>query len=53
MEKLEREQIGEFQEAFSFFDKDGDGIYVYFFYMSVFSPFSLFFYQLLSIVSLS
>jgi Ca2+-binding EF-hand superfamily protein len=29
MEKLDREQIGDFQEAFSFFDKDGDGIFLF------------------------
>ena len=29
-EQLTEEQIAEFKEAFSLFDKDGDGIYIYF-----------------------
>lgn len=30
-EQLTEEQIAEFKEAFSLFDKDGDGIFVFFF----------------------
>lgn len=33
-EQLTEEQIAEFKEAFCLFDKDGDGILVYFYFLS-------------------
>lgn len=35
-EKLTEEQIAEFKEAFSLFDKDGDGIFLLVFYFYIF-----------------
>lgn len=35
-EQLTEEQIAEFKEAFSLFDKDGDGIFLLVFYFYIF-----------------